>query len=275
MAQRNFKEILESNWQQKKFLCVGLDPDYEKIPEAARTAGVRETIVAFNRAIIDATKDIVCSYKPNVAFYEAHGDEGLAALRETCAYILDEASGAAIILDAKRADIGNTNLGYVEYAFEYLRADAITLHPYLGAEALQPFLEKKEKGLFILCRTSNSGAREFQDLDVGGEPLYMRVAKNVANDWNKNGNCGLVVGATYPEEIAKVRKTARGLPFLIPGVGSQGGDLKASVEAAKEPDGGFVIAVSRAVMYASNGPDFADAARTQALSYDADIRAAL
>lgn len=272
---RNFKEILEANWQQKKFLCVGLDPDYEKIPEAARTAGVRETIVSFNRAIIDATKDVACSYKPNAAFYEAHGDEGIAALRETCAYILDTAPDTAIILDAKRADIGNTNLGYVEYAFEYLRADAITLHPYLGAEALQPFLEKKEKGLFILCRTSNPGAKEFQDLDVGGDPLYMHVARSVANDWNKNNNCGLVVGATYPEEIARVRKVAPGLPFLIPGVGSQGGDLKLSVEAAKESEGGFVIAVSRAVMYASSDSDFADAARTQALFYDSEIRAAL
>jgi orotidine-5'-phosphate decarboxylase len=272
---RDFNELLKTNWGQQKFLCVGLDPDYEKIPEAARTAGLRETIVAFNRAIVDATKDIVCAFKPNAAFYEAHGDEGLAALRETCVYILDQAPGTAIILDAKRADIGNTNLGYVEYAFEYLRADVITLQPYLGAEALQPFLEKKNKGLFILCRTSNPGAKEFQDLSVGNEPLYMHVARNVASEWNTNGNCGLVVGATYPEEIANVRKVAPDLPFLIPGVGSQGGDLEASVKAAKNANGGFLLSVSRAVLYASSGADFAEVARTKAQEFDGAIRKAV
>src|SRR6185312_8012562 len=255
-----------------KYLCIGHDPDLQKIPQAKTPA---EAIIAFNRAVIDATKDIVCAYKPNSAFFEAYGEEGFAALRETCAYILSEAPKTAIILDAKRADIGNTNAGYVSYAFEQLRADAVTLHPYLGAEALQPFLDRKDKGLFILCRTSNPGAGEFQDLDIGGEPLYMCVARNVANTWDRSGNCGLVVGATYPEEIANVRKIAPELPFLIPGVGSQGGDLEASVKAAENARGGFVISVSRAVLYASSGPDFAQAAGEKASEYHQAIQAAL
>jgi orotidine-5'-phosphate decarboxylase len=261
---RDFKKLLDRNWEGKKFLCIGLDPDYQKIPEAARKAGIRETFVSFDRTIVDATKDIVCAYKPNTAFYEAHGDEGVAALRETCLYILERAPDAVVILDAKRADIGNTNRGYADLAFEYLQADAITLHPYLGAEALQPFLERKDKGAFILCRTSNPGSREFQELVVDGEPLYMRVAKNVADEWNAEGNCGLVVGATYPEELTNVRKMAPRLPILIPGVGAQGGDLSNAVSAAKDERGGFILSVSRSILYASSGSDFAEAARAKA-----------
>ena len=275
MGTRHFNDLLKTNWEEGKFLCVGLDSDYEKIPEAARTQGVRESIVSFNRAIIDSTKDIVCAYKPNSAFYEAYGEDGIAALEETCLYILERAPEAAIILDAKRADIGTTNLGYVRFAFDRLRVDAITLHPYLGAEALQPFLERKEKGLFVLCRTSNPGAKEFQDLNVGDEPLYMRIARSVANEWNTNGNCGLVVGATYPEEVANVRRAAPGVPFLIPGVGSQGGDLEASVAAAKEKGGGFLLAISRAIQQASSGDDFAQAAGAKAREFDDAIRKAL
>lgn len=275
MAGRDFNELLASNWKRKRFLCVGLDPDYEKIPDAARMSGIRETIVAFNRAIVDATKDIAAAYKPNSAFYEARGDEGFAALRETCFYILEQAPEALVILDAKRGDNSNTNLGYVEYAFEHLRVDAITLHPYLGAEALRPFLDRREKGLFILCRTSNPGAKEFQDLLVDGEPLYLRVAQSVANGWNGKGNCGLVVGATYPEEIARVRRAAPDLPLLVPGVGAQGGELEASVEAAKNSRGGFLLSVSRSVLYASAGADFADAARAKAKAFDDAIRSAV
>lgn len=272
---RDFNELLASNWTQNKFLCVGLDTDFEKIPESVRVAGVNESIVAFNRAIVDATKDIAAAYKPNIAFYEAHGDQGFAALRETCMYILEQAPQTLIVLDAKRADIGNTNHGYLAAAFERLQADAITLHPYLGSEALQPFLERKDKGSFILCRTSNPGAKEFQDLSVEGEPLYIRVARTVAESWNGNGNCGLVVGATYPDDIAKVRAAAPELPFLIPGIGAQGGDLEASVKAAKNEGGGFLLAASRAILYASSGKDFAEAARTKAQQLDTAIRAAL
>ncbi|MDO8576150.1 MAG: orotidine-5'-phosphate decarboxylase [bacterium] len=276
MNDRNFRNLLEAQWEQGKFLCVGLDSDFEKIPEAIRQAGVGETIVAFNRAIVDATKDVLCAFKLNTAFYEAHGDEGWKALRETIQYIHDAAPEVPVILDAKRADIGNTNRGYVETAFSHLHADAITVNPYPGREALQPFLEQKEKGIIVWCRTSNEGAGEFQDLKVEGEPLYRIVARHVAEEWNANGNCALVVGATYPEELAEVRKIAGDMPILVPGIGAQNGDLEKTVKAGKDNRGrGIIIAVSRAVIFASNGPDFAQAAREKATELDGAIRKAL
>lgn len=273
---RDFNSLLASNWRHRKFLCVGLDPDLAKIPEAARRGSARETLAAFNAAIMDATKDVACAYKLNSAFYEAHGEDGQAALADTIRYVRQRAPEAVVILDAKRADIGNTNKGYLAAAFELLGADAITLHPYLGSEALRLFLERKDKGLFILCRTSNPGAGEFQDLLVDGEPLYVRVARTVAQKWNGNGNCGLVVGATYPDEIRNVRAVAPALPLLIPGTGAQGGDLKRSVAAALSSDGaGFLISVSRALLFASNGPDFAEAAGAMAREFDETIRVAI
>lgn len=262
---RDFKALLEAQWDLGKFLCIGLDPDFEKLPESVRQPTRRETIVAFNHAIVDATKDIAGAFKLNAAFYEAHGDEGWAALRDAVSYIHEQAPALPVILDAKRADIGNTNLGYVDAAFEHLWADAITVHPYLGKEAMQPLLDRKDKGIIVLCRTSNEGAREFQDLDVGGKPLYQVVAEHVANEWNENGNCGLVVGATYPDELKQVRAVAKDLPILIPGIGAQNGDLAKSVAAGKDSRGrGMIISTSRAVIFASNGTDFADAARTKA-----------
>lgn len=276
MAERNFHELIAEKWAQKKFLCVGLDSDFEKIPEFARVNGVRGTIVAFNCAIVDATKDIVCSYKPNTAFYEAHGDEGAAALRETIEYIHGQAEDVSVILDAKRADIGNTNAGYVESIFNHLRSDAVTVHPYLGAEAVRPFLDRKEKGVFVLCKTSNSGSDEFQSLDVHGTPLYKVVARHVAESWNTNGNCGVVAGATYPAELAAVRAIVGEMPILIPGIGVQGGDLEASVKAAINSRGeGFIISASRAVIFASERKDFAGAARVKAQDLDGAIRNAL
>ena len=192
--------MLEAQWSRGNFVCVGLDSEFGKIPESARRSGnecdvsVANTVVAFNRAIVEATKDLVCAYKPNSAFYEAHGDEGIGALQRTIADIHAIAPDVPVILDAKRADIGNTNAGYVDAAFGFLRADAITVHPYLGAEALQPFLARAEKGIIVLCRTSNPGAGEFQDLSVNGEPLYRFVARRVASEWNKNGNRALLLG---------------------------------------------------------------------------------
>lgn len=270
MAERDFKQLIQGQWAQKKFLCVGLDSDFERLPTSLRGSGTREALVSFNRAIVDATKDIVCAYKPNSAFYEAHGEEGFAALRETIAYIHAQAPEVPILLDAKRADIGNTNEGYVISAFDHLDADAITVHPYLGAEAVRPFLDRKEKGVFVLCKTSNSGSSEFQDLQVSdrgqaGEPLYKVVARHVKEGWNTGGNCGLVAGATYPQELAEIRGIIGDMPILIPGVGAQGGDLESSVKAAKDSKGeGFIIAVSRAVIFASSADDFTDAARTKA-----------
>ena len=272
---RHFGELTKAQWARQKFLSVGLDSELTKLPDDLRQLGVREALVGFNRAIIDATKDIAGSYKPNTAFYEAHGDEGWAALRETIQYIQEQAPETPVIVDAKRADIGNTNNGYVDAIFENLRADAITVHPYLGKEALAPFLARKEKGIIVLCRTSNPGSGEFQDLDVDGEPLYLRVARRVSEAWNDAGNCALVVGATYPEELAKVRAISQ-LPILIPGIGAQGGDIGKTVAAGKDSAGaGMMIAASRSIIFASSGADFAEAARKSAQELDSAIKNSL
>ncbi len=276
MTGRNFRVLLEKKWDEKKFLCVGLDTDFDKIPGHLRTAGPGEGILAFNKAIVDATKDVACAFKPNSAFYEAYGDHGFAALQATIAYINEVAPDVPVILDAKRADIGNTNNGYIASAFGYLGADAITVHPYLGSEALAPFLERSDKGVFVLCRTSNPGAGELQDIDAGGEPLYMHIARLVSESWNRNRNCGLVVGATYPDEMRTIRAAADDLPFLIPGIGAQGGDLEKTVAAGKDSRGrGMIISASRSITFASSGADFADVARTKAQELHDAIQKAL
>src|SRR3989338_440422 len=233
MSQRDFRELLQARWDEGKFVCVGLDSELGKIPKSVRmNDDVRTTIYGFNASIVSQTKDLVCAYKINIAFYEAHGVEGIEALRGTIVDIHSKAPYVPVILDAKRADIGNTNAGYVQMAFDYLGVDAITVHPYLGQEALQPFLDRADKGIFVLCRTSNPGAGEFQDLKIhtdrviGEVPLYQYVASRVANWWNKNNNCGLVVGATYPDELRQVRRIVGDMPILIPGIGAQGGDLE-------------------------------------------------
>lgn len=272
MSNRNFRQMLETQWSRGNFVCVGLDSEFSKIPESVRRSGnecdvsVANTVVAFNRAIVEATKDIVCAYKPNTAFYEAYGAEGISALQRTIADIHAIAPDVPVILDAKRADIGNTNAGYVNAAFDFLQADAITVHPYLGAEALQPFLARAEKGVIVLCRTSNPGAGEFQDLSVNGEPLYRFVARRVANDrkWNQNGNCALVVGATYPDELREVRGLVGDMPILIPGIGAQGGDVEKTVSAGKDGRGqGMIVNSSRGIIFASKGTDFAEVARRE------------
>ncbi|MDP2665278.1 MAG: orotidine-5'-phosphate decarboxylase [bacterium] len=271
MSDRNFRKLIEAKWAQDKFVCVGLDSEFERIPAHVgnKEAGVFSSIVEFNRKIIESTKDLVCAYKPNIAFYEAHGSEGLSALQETIRSIRSIAPDVPVILDAKRADIGNTNAGYVDAAFGILRADAITIHPYLGSEALRPFLECKDKGIFVLCRTSNPGAGEFQDLPlIGGGTLYETIAYRVSHTtaWNENGNCGLVVGATYPEELQEIRGIVGDMPILIPGIGTQGGDVEKTVKAGEDNRGrGMIINSSRGIIFASNGRDFADAARRETL----------
>lgn len=267
-------QMLRARWGEGKMLCVGLDSDFEKLPEHLRALGVHDAIVSFNRAIVDATKDIVCAYKPNSAFYEEHGDEGMAALRETVVYIHEQAPDVPVILDAKRADIGHTNEGYARAVFDRYQFDAITVHPYLGREALAPFLARKDKGTIVLCRTSNPGAGEFQDLIADGEPLYLHVARAVAESWNGNGNCSLVAGATYPDEIERIRGAVGDLPLLIPGIGAQGGDLERTVAAGKDSRGtGCVISASRSILFAQRGEHFAAAARTAAQELDGAIRA--
>ncbi len=260
-----FMKKLEQCWQQDNFVCVGLDSDYDQLPFSVKNLrSVEEAQFAFNREIIDATHDLVCAYKPNAAFYEAQGDAGIRALIRTVSYIRETYVHIPVILDAKRADIESTNLGYVQAAFDIIGVDAITVHPYLGKEALAPFLSRKEKGIIVLAKTSNPGASEFQDLPVGEsqEPLYQVVAHHVAKTWNTNSNCALVVGATFPVDLRNVRAIVGDMPILIPGIGTQGGEVAATVSAGKDSRGwGMIINSSRGIIFANGGNDFAMYAR--------------
>jgi orotidine-5'-phosphate decarboxylase len=270
-------ELLGKHFAAGRHLVVGLDPVVERIPDSvAPGASHAERVVEFNRAIVAATADLAAAYKPNSAFYEALGEDGFHTLEATIGTIRERVPEAAVILDAKRGDIGSTNAGYVTAAFDRLGADAITVHPYLGGEALAPFLERGEKLVFVLARTSNPGAGELQDLVADGVPLYRHVARAVAGEWNSNGNCGLVVGATYPEEMRAIRADVpAAMPILVPGVGAQGGDVAAVVSANQESgSNAFLIAASRSILYTSPESDFADAARAAAESLDREIREA-
>lgn len=269
MSDRNFKELLQTKWDQGRFVCVGLDSELSKIPAAARHPDDRlNTVFTFNTQIIGVTQDVAGAYKLNLAFYLALGEAGLAALRQTINLIKHSIPGMPIILDSKWGDIGNTNNGYVEMAFGDLGVDAITVHPYMGQKSLQPFLDRADKGIFVLCRTSNPGAGEFQDFpyeDGYQFPLYRMLAYRVAKHWNENCNCGLVVGATCPEELRAVREIVGDMPILIPGIGAQGGDLEATLKAGVNENGqGVIINSSRGIIFASSGADFAEAARRAA-----------
>ncbi|GAC1567968.1 MAG: orotidine-5'-phosphate decarboxylase [Ktedonobacteraceae bacterium] len=270
-----FNSKLEQCWQQGNFVCVGLDSDYGQLPGIIKTGRpVEDAMFHFNREIIDATHDLVCAYKPNAAFYEAQGEAGIRALTGTVGYIHGSYPHIPVILDAKRADIGSTNMGYVQSAFDNMGVDAITVHPYLGKEALAPFLARKENGIIVLVKTSNPGSGEFQNLPIGPvqEPFYVVVARHVAQDWNGNGNCAVVVGATYPEELRRVRALVGDMPILIPGIGTQGGEVAATVKAGQDSRGwGMIINSSRGIIFASKGSDFALAARAAAQRLRAEI----
>ena len=255
----NFITALKHRWSTANSLvCVGLDPEPAKFP--AKFADDPDAIFAFCRDIADATADYACCFKPQIAHFAAHRAED--ALRRLIAHIHATHPGIPVILDAKRGDIGSTAEHYAAEAFDRYDADAVTANPYLGRDSVQPFLDRADKGIVILCHTSNPGARDFQELDVGGKPLYLRVAATVANKWNANGNCALVVGATFPEELAQVRMLVGDMPLLIPGVGAQGGDVAAVVRNGRSSDGsGLMISSSRAILYASGGDDHAQAAR--------------
>lgn len=258
--QKKLEKIIKKN---NSLVCVGLDSDLSKLPPHLLANPYPQ--FAFNKAIIDATAQYVCAYKPNSAFYEARGEKGIQELKMTIDYLRNQYPGIVTILDAKRADIGSTNKGYVEFIFDYLGFDSVTLHPYLGKEALQPFLMRTDKGCIILCRTSNPGAGEFQDLVVVGKPLYQIVAEKVMHDWNSNDNCLLVVGATYPEELKKIRKIAGDMTFLVPGIGAQGGDIEATMKAGlNSKKAGMIINSSRGIIFASNKNDFAKVAGEEA-----------
>lgn len=246
--------LAKYNTRAKKInslLCVGLDPDFEKIPE--RFKNLEYPQFEFNKWIINETHEYASAYKPNTAFYEARGDRGILELKMTMDYLRQNHPDIFTILDAKRADIGNTNNGYVTFAYDFLGADAITLHPYLGQEALQPFLDRKDKVSIILCKTSNSGSGEFQDMKVGDKKVWEVVAENVSKNWNKNNNCMLVVGATYPEEIQKVRAIVGGMTLLVPGIGTQGGDLEAVMSSGLNKEKlGLIINSSRGIIFSDN-----------------------
>ncbi len=279
MARPGFTALCAHQWSAGRMLCVGLDSEHSAVASALGVPKDQPQLqLRFNQEIIQATKDLVAAYKPNSAFYEARGADGIADLKATISYIRSVAPNVLVIVDAKRADIGNTNVAYCEFAFDYLNADAVTVHPYLGGVALRPFLSRADRGTFVLCRTSNSGAGEFQDerLTAHAEsPLYEHIAKRVATEWNANENCGLVVGATYPEELRRVREIAPKLPLLVPGVGAQGGDLESSVRFGTDvAGGGILINAARSVIFASSGSGFASDARGVAQKIDGEIRRA-
>ncbi len=230
-------------------VCVGLDPDPARLPEDLRRDAA--PLRAFDRRIVDATADLAAAYKPQIAFYSALGQE--AALEASIAYIRERAPHALVILDAKRNDIGNTAEAYAREAFDRYGADAVTVSPYMGEDSLRPFLARPDRGAVVLCRTSNPGARDFQDLLVDGRPLYLHVAERAAR-WNRLGNVMLVVGATYPAEMAALRQAHPDLPFLVPGIGAQGGDLEATLAAGLRAHGdGLLINSARAIIYAGGG----------------------
>ncbi|MFC1988773.1 orotidine-5'-phosphate decarboxylase [Chloroflexota bacterium] len=246
--------------KNKSLLCVGLDPDPQLMPDGI-------DVFEFNRAIIDATSDLVCAYKPNFAFYEALGNEGLDALKRTADYI---DINIPVIADAKRGDIGNTARAYAKALFDIYNFDACTVSPYLGFDSLKPFIEYHDKGILILCRTSNLGAVDFQSLNCEVENVRRSLFEVVAlkaGQWNTHGNIGLVVGATYPDELKAIRQMHPDMPLLIPGIGAQGGDLALTVSYGVDARGEkAIINSSRQILYASRGKDFAEAARQAALS---------
>jgi len=230
-------------------LCVGLDSDIENLPLKFKNLEFPQ--FEFNKFIIGETHPYVCAYKPNAAFYESRGEQGVHELKATCDFLSLNFPDIPVILDAKRGDIGNTNQAYAAYIFEYLKVDAVTLHPYLGKESLENFLAYKDKGLIILCKTSNPGAGEFQDLVCNSKPLWQVVAQRVSQEWNTRGNCGLVVGATYPEELKAVRHLVGKMTILVPGVGTQGGDLEAVLRVGlNSQKRGILINASRSIIFA-------------------------
>ena len=258
-----FIESLNAAWaKNNSLLCVGLDPDTAKFP--THLQGRDDAILEFCKGIVDATADLVCSFKPQIAYFAARRAED--QLEALIAHIHEKHPGIPVILDAKRGDIGSTAEQYAIEAFERYGADAVTVNPYLGRDSVAPYLAWPDRGVILLCRTSNPGGSDLQFLDVGGEKLYERVARLVAEEWNTTGQCALVVGATFPAEIARVRAITGDLPLLVPGIGAQGGDIEATVQAGRSAAGtGLMINSSRAILYAGRGEDFAAAARQAAL----------
>ena len=259
-----FIATLNAAWQSNQsLLCVGLDPDPAKFP--AHLKGRSDAIFEFCKNIVDATADLVCAFKPQIAYFASHQAED--QLQALIAHIHAKHPGVPVILDAKRGDIGSTAEQYAIEAFERYQADALTVNPYMGKDSVEPYLAYPDKGVILLCRTSNPGGSDLQFLDVGGKKLYEHVAEIIARDWNTTGQCALVVGATFPGEIARVRELVGDMPLLVPGIGAQGGDVEATLKAGKTAAGtGLIINNSRAILYAGKSEDYAQASRQAALA---------
>ena len=268
-----FTEKLDQAWaHSNSMLMIGLDPDPQRFP--AEIQGRPDAIYEFCRAIIDATAPYVCGIKPQIAYFASQSAE--AQLEALLRYVRERYPQLPIVLDAKRGDIGSTAEQYAQEAFERYQADAVTVNPYMGYDSVQPYLSWQEKGVIVLCRTSNKGGSDLQFVDTAeGVPLYLHVAGLVADHWNTNGQCALVVGATFPEELAKVRERVGDMPLLVPGIGAQGGDIPATVKAGRNKRGtGMMINSSRAILYASGGDDWREAAASAALATRDAINAA-
>lgn len=271
----NFVQALRARWNNvNSLLCVGLDPDPARLPEYLPRA---DALFRFCTGIVDATAPYVCAFKPQIAYFAGQGREDV--LEEVIDYIRNAHPGIPVVLDAKRGDIGSTAEFYAREAFDRYRADAVTVNPYLGLDSVLPYAAYPDKGVFVLCRTSNPGGSDLQflEVEVGGRhmPLYQHVARLVAERWNAHGNCGLVVGATFPDELAEVRAIVGDMPLLVPGIGAQGGDVEATVRAGRTADGtGMLINSSRAILYAGGGMEFAAAAGAAAKATRDAINAA-
>jgi orotidine-5'-phosphate decarboxylase len=272
-AMITFTEKLQHRWTASdSLLCVGLDPDPERFPAQLRERS--DAIFAFCSTIADATAQYACAFKPQIAYFAANRAED--QLQELIAHLKRAHPTVPVVLDAKRGDMGATSEQYAREVFERYKADAVTLQPYQGLDAIAPYLAYPGRGAFVLCRTSNSGGDALQNLDVGGERLYERVARLVSGQWNTTGQLGLVVGATYPAELARVRAIVGDMPLLVPGIGAQGGDVQATVQAGRTAQGtGMLINSSRAILYAGTGEDFAQAAANVARETRDQMRAAL
>jgi orotidine-5'-phosphate decarboxylase len=256
------EKLLQTGRRNDSLLCIGLDADVERIPQFLLKE--KDPVLAFNRAIIEATRDLVCAYKPNAAFYEALGKEGWRTLARTRQMVPD---GIPVIVDAKRGDIGNTARLYAQAFFEELEFDAITVNPYMGFDAVAPFLKYPGRCALVLCLTSNPSAGQIEKLSAGGEAVFVHVARRVV-EWSHQGLCGLVVGATRATDLQQIRRIAPQLPILIPGVGAQGGDLVQAVTNGVDAAGELaIISVARSVLYASGGRDFAERARQEAMAF--------
>jgi orotidine-5'-phosphate decarboxylase len=271
-APASFLDRLSQRWRgQRTLLCVGLDPEPARLP--LHLADRPDAMLRFCRDIVDATADLVCAFKPQVAYFAAHRAED--QLEALIGHIRERHPAVPVILDAKRGDIGSTAEQYAREAFERYRADAVTLSPLMGFDSIEPFLQHRGHGAFLLCRTSNAGGSQLQMLDVGGERLYERIARLAAGEWNVSGQLGLVVGATYPQELARVRAIAPALPLLVPGIGAQGGDIDAALRAGLDgAAAGLIINSSRAILYAGSGEQFAQQARRAAADTRDRIEAA-